>query len=53
MKSVKTLVITLVLGLAAIVYAADGSQPMDGAECCVAGASCCTGGGCCVDHKAR
>jgi hypothetical protein len=59
MKSVKTLVIALVLGLAGVVYAADGSQApkqsycLDGADCCVAGAGCCTGGACCMTHEAK
>jgi hypothetical protein len=58
MKSVKTFVIALALGLAIVVYAADGSQAstqssgLNGADCCVAGASCCTGGSCCATHKA-
>ncbi len=59
MKSVKTFVIAIVLGLAGIVYAADGSQSssqsycQNGADCCVAGASCCTGGACCTTHEAK
>jgi hypothetical protein len=59
MKSIKTFVIALVLGLAVVVYAADGSQAStqtccpNGADCCVAGASCCTGGACCATHEAR
>jgi len=59
MKSVKTFVIALVLGLAVVVYAADGSQAstqscyLNGADCCVVGASCCTGGACCATHEAR
>jgi len=50
MKSVKTFVVALVLGLAVVVYAADSSQAppqsccLNGADCCVAGARCCTGG---------
>ena len=49
MKSVIKLVIAIVLGLAGVAYAADGSQASthaygpNGADCCVAGASCCTG----------
>lgn len=60
MKSVKLFVITLVLGLSGIVYAAGGSQApttqscaVNGADCCVAGASCCTGGACCTTHEAK
>lgn len=59
MKSVKTFVIALVLGLAGIVYAAGGSQAsmqscaVNEADCCVAGASCCTGGTCCTAHEAE
>ena len=59
MKSVKTFVIALVLGLAVVVYAADGSQASmqsccpNGADCCVAGASCCTGGACCATREAK
>jgi len=59
MKSVKTFVIALVLGLAVVVYAADGSQAstqsccLKGADCCVAGASCCTGSACCATHEAK
>jgi hypothetical protein len=59
MKSVKTFVIALVLGLAVVVYAADGSQAstqcrlLNMADCCVAGASCCTGCTCCATHEAK
>jgi len=59
MKSVKTFAIALVLGLALVVYAADGSQAstqsccLVGADCCVAGACCCTGGACCVAQEAK
>ncbi len=59
MKSVKTFVIALVLGLAGSVYAAGGSQSstqscaVNEAVCCVAGASCCTGGACCTGHEAE
>jgi hypothetical protein len=59
MKFVKTFVIALVLGLAAITYAASDSSaslqscPVNEADCCVAGASCCDGGTCCATHKAR
>jgi hypothetical protein len=59
MKSVKTFVIALVLGLAVVVYAADGSQAsthscrLTGVDCCVAGACCCTGGSCCATHEAK
>jgi hypothetical protein len=59
MKSVKTFVIALVIGLAGVVYAADGSQAstqsccLKGADCCVAGASCCTGCPCCVINEAK
>ena len=59
MKSVKTFVIALVLGLAVFVYAADGSQAstqsygLNEADCCVAGACCCTGGACCATHEAK
>jgi hypothetical protein len=59
MKSVKTFVIALVLGLTAVVYAAGGSQAstqsccLKGADCCVAGACCCTGGACCATHEAK
>jgi len=59
MKSVKTFVIALVLGLAAVVYAADGSQDstqsrcLKGADWCVAGACCRTGGACCATHEAK
>jgi len=59
MKSVKTFVIALVLGLAAVVYAADGAQASkqsccpNGADCCVAGAYCCTSSACCATHEAE
>jgi hypothetical protein len=59
MKSVKTFVIALVLGLAVVAYAADGSQAStqsccpNGADCCIAGASCCTGCACCATHEAK
>jgi hypothetical protein len=59
MKSVKTFVIALVLGLAVIVYATDSTQAstqsccLTVADCCVAGACCCTGGSCCAAHDAR
>jgi hypothetical protein len=59
MKSVKTFVIALVLGLAVVVYAADGSQAstqpccLNGADCCVAGSSCCTGGACCATRGVK
>ena len=56
MKSVKTLVMALVLGLAGMAYAADGSKAstqscaVNEADCCVAGAICCTGE-CCTAHQ--
>jgi hypothetical protein len=59
MKSVKTFVIALILGLAVVVYAADGSRAstqsccLTGADCCVAGACCCTCGSCCATHEAK
>ena len=59
MKSIKTLVIVVVLGLAGIVYAAGGSRAstqscgLNQAGCCVPGASCCTGDVCCTAHQAR
>jgi hypothetical protein len=59
MKSVKTFVIALVLGLAVVMYAAEGSQAstqschLNGADCCVAGACCCTGGACCATRGAK
>lgn len=59
MKSVKTFVIALVLGLAGVVYAADGSQVqtqsccLTGADCCVADASCRTCCACCATREAR
>ncbi|HEY9435234.1 MAG TPA: hypothetical protein VI260_27580 [Blastocatellia bacterium] len=59
MKSVKTFVIALVIGLAGVVYAANGSQAstqsygLNEADCCVAGASCCTGGARCANHEAK
>jgi len=59
MKSVKTFVIALVLGLAVVVYAADGSQAspqsscLNGADCCVTCARCCAGGACCATHEAK
>jgi hypothetical protein len=59
MKSVKTFVIVLVLGLASVVYAADSSQASTqsccptGADCCVAGACSCACGSCCATHEAR
>jgi hypothetical protein len=55
MKSIKTLVIALVLGLGAVVYASGGSQPsaQNEADCCVVGASCCTGDECCATHNTQ
>jgi hypothetical protein len=59
MKSVKTFIIALVLGLAGIVYAAGVSQAssqscaVNEADCCVVGASCCDGGACCTAHEAK
>jgi hypothetical protein len=59
MKSVKTFVIALVLGLAVVVYAADDSQAstqsccLNGADCCVASACCCTCGSCCATQEAK
>lgn len=60
MKSIKILVIGLVLGLAGVVYAAGGTQntPQScdmkaGADCCATHASCCTGGSCCTAHIAK
>jgi hypothetical protein len=59
MKSVKTFVIALVLGLAVVAYAADGSRASTqsccvvGANCCGAGAGCCTGDSSCVTHSAK
>jgi hypothetical protein len=59
MKSVKSLVIALVLGLAVVVYAADGSKAspqscsLNRADCCGGGAGCCTGGTCCATHGAK
>ena len=59
MKSIKTLVIVVILGLVGVVYAAGGSRAstqscaMNQASCCVPGASCCTGGACCKAHQAR
>jgi hypothetical protein len=57
MKSVKTFVIALVLGLAVVVFAADSSHAstqscrLSEADCCVAGACCC--GSCCATHEAK
>jgi hypothetical protein len=59
MKSVKTFVIALVLGLAVVLGAADCSQAstqscrLKGADCCVACASCRTGCPCFVTQEAR
>ena len=59
MKSVKTFVIALVLGLAVVVYAADSSQAStqsccpNGADCCVAGSCCCAGVARCATREAR
>ncbi len=58
MKSVKTFVMALVLGLSVVVYAADGSQASTESCCltadsCVAGASCCTCRSCCATHEAK
>ena len=59
MKTVKTFVIALVLGLAVVVYAADSSQAstqpccLTGADCCVAGVCCRTSGSCCATHEAK
>ncbi len=58
MKSVKTFVIAVALGLAGVVYVAGGSQASTQsyglkADCCVAGANCCTGEACCVTHESK
>jgi hypothetical protein len=59
MKSVKTFVIALVLGLTVVVYAPDGPQAstqsccLTGADCCVAGACRRTCGSCCATHEAE
>lgn len=42
-KSIKTIAIALLLGLATVVYAGNAKP-----DCCVAGASCCTGKVCCT-----
>lgn len=61
MKSVKALVVGLVLTMAGVVYAAGGSAQQSAAQacdmnmgsesCCSQGASCCTGGGSCCKAK--
>ena len=59
MRPVKTFVIALFLGLAAVVYAADGSQAstqsccLNGTDCCVVCANCCTGGARRATHEAK
>jgi hypothetical protein len=59
MKSVRTFVIALILGLAVVVCAADGSQAstqscrLTGADCCVAGACCRTCGSCRATQDAK
>ena len=55
MKSIKALVIALVIGLGAVVHASGGSQPsaQNEADCCVVGASCCTGDECCTTLNAQ
>ncbi len=59
MKSVKTFIIVLVLGLAGIVYAASDSRAssqscvVNEADCCLVGASCCDGRACCLTHEAK
>jgi hypothetical protein len=59
MKSIKTFIIALVLGLSGVAYAAGSSQALPqscclkGADCCVVGANCCAGGACCAAREAR
>lgn len=52
MKSIKTIIIALLLGLAGIVNVSGSALAVKDADCCVAGASCCTGDECCT-HKAK
>ncbi|MFL6210154.1 MAG: hypothetical protein ACJ74W_14965 [Pyrinomonadaceae bacterium] len=60
MNKVKTLALTLMLGLAGAVYAAGGNgqsapqschMDMAGASCCAKDAHCCDGGACCKADK--
>ena len=61
MKSIKVIVLGLVLGVAGVVYAAGNSQSATeecaasgaGASCCGGGSSCCTGGSCCGAKVAK
>ncbi len=62
MRSIKILVLGLVLGVAGVVYAAGNSPSATrecamseaGASCCDGGgSSCCTGGSCCAAKVAK
>jgi len=46
MKSIRNFALTLVIGLAGILYTANTSQAAQ--DCCAVGASCCTGEVCCL-----
>lgn len=51
MKSIKILVLALVLGLGGVAYAANSSQSAE--DCCAVGASCCSVEACCTTHQAQ
>lgn len=55
MKRIKVIVLTLALGLAGAVYAANSyaqSAHQEQAEsCCTGQSGCCTDGSCCSKHK--
>jgi hypothetical protein len=59
MKSIRTLVIALALGLVGVVAAANSLQPstppccQSQADCCADGASCCADSACCAAHQAE